>query len=236
MKLQTLIRDYLSFNQTELRGIFVLLFILVSLILSHALIPSETWNKPIDFSSFEKETRAFENAWQKAKEDEFIEKKEKSTRRGQYPSFPQKDSARLNHQVPPLTFTIELNTADTFDLQRLKGIGPSFARRIIAYRERLGGFIRKAQLLEVWGMDTVRYRLIEKNIRVVPDSVRKIDLNQVTFKELIRHPYFPFELTKSIMLYRQKIKKISTVEELRNIQAVSDSVFRLIIPYIWVGF
>src|SRR5437660_80245 len=38
---------------------------------------------------------------------------------------------------------IELNTADSAKLTELKGIGPSFARRIVNYRNRLGGFIRK---------------------------------------------------------------------------------------------
>ncbi|MCX6268616.1 MAG: helix-hairpin-helix domain-containing protein [Bacteroidetes bacterium] len=69
---------------------------------------------------------------------------------------------------------VELNSADTFELQQLRGIGPGFARRIVNYRERLRGFYDKKQVLEVFGMDTSRYRLIEKNLQVNPDSIHPI--------------------------------------------------------------
>src|SRR3569833_498755 len=52
---------------------------------------------------------------------------------------------------------IELNSADSAKLTELKGIGSSFARRIVNYRNRLGGFISKEQLKEVYGMDDDRY-------------------------------------------------------------------------------
>jgi len=231
MKKKELIKDYLSYNRTELRGIFVFLLILVGLLMVHAIFPKETWQKQIDFSSFEKEVAIFEKAWQKAKEEDALKKKEKYSRNRFFSHFSNMDSLKRN-RVPEISFTVELNSADTFDLQRLRGIGPSFARRIIAYRERLGGFLNKKQLLEVWGMDTARYAFIEAFTRVVADSVKKINLNDATFKELLRHPYFPFELTKSIMQYRQKIKKFSNMEELRNIQGVNDSVYHRIIPYL----
>ncbi len=47
---------------------------------------------------------------------------------------------------------IGLNTADSAKLTTLHGISPSFARHIINYRIRLGGFYRKGQLKEVFGL------------------------------------------------------------------------------------
>ena len=38
---------------------------------------------------------------------------------------------------------IELNSSDTTSLKTLKGIGSGYAKRIIAYRNKLGGFIKK---------------------------------------------------------------------------------------------
>ena len=52
---------------------------------------------------------------------------------------------------------IELNSADSARLTELKCIGASLARRIVNYRNRLGGFINKDQLKEVYGMDDDRY-------------------------------------------------------------------------------
>ncbi|MBI4930608.1 MAG: helix-hairpin-helix domain-containing protein [Bacteroidetes bacterium] len=55
----------------------------------------------------------------------------------------------INHQ--PLF--VELNSADTTSLKTLKGIGSAFSKRIVAFREKLGGFVKKEQLMEVYGFD-----------------------------------------------------------------------------------
>ena len=47
--------------------------------------------------------------------------------------------------------SVELNSADSVTLQLLHGIGPAYARRIVNYRDRLGGFVSTTQLLEVYG-------------------------------------------------------------------------------------
>jgi len=216
------VKDYLSFNRAEQRGIVILLLILSGVILSNIFIPTGITHQPVDFTGFEKEVAIFESEWQKAKETE-----EKNLFMRTDTSF--KKKMRLKTE-----FIVELNSADTFDLQRLRGIGPSFARRIVNYRQRLGGYIRKEQLLEVFGMDSSRYYALASNIGVSPDSVRRIDLNHITFKELLRHPYFPYEVTKAIMIYRQKNKQFRSLEELKSIEGISDSLFRRVFPYIRV--
>ena len=44
---------------------------------------------------------------------------------------------------------IELNHADTVQLKRIPGIGRGLARMIVAYRQRLGGFVSVDQLQEI---------------------------------------------------------------------------------------
>jgi len=228
------VEDYLTFNRTEQRGIIILLFVLFSLVLANILIPSETLLKPVDFSSFDREADAFEKAWQKAADEEDRFKRERTQKnRRSLGSFYSDTSARQTNKQK-ISFVVELNSADTFDLQRLKGIGPAFARRIVNYREKLGGFLDKSQLLEVFGMDSVRYGYLSPFVIVNADSVRKIDLNAVTFKELLRHPYFPFELTRAIMIYRQKNKRFSCTEELKKVVGINDSVFRQVASYVQV--
>jgi competence protein ComEA len=53
---------------------------------------------------------------------------------------------------------VELNAADSAKLTTIDGIGGAFAKRIIYYRERLGGFIAKEQLKEVFGIDELKVR------------------------------------------------------------------------------
>jgi competence protein ComEA len=188
--------------------------------------------KPVDFSKFTKEVVAFEKELMHLDSIENLEKQKKYMMR--YPrSFGGYPDSGKQYKLPEKDiFVIELNSADTFDLQRLRGIGPSFAKRIVKYRERLGGYREKSQLLEVFGMDPEKYNEIKDHLTVNSDSIRKINLNAVTFKELLSHPYFPFEVTKSIMLYKKEHKKFQNPEELLLIKNISDSIYRKIKPYV----
>lgn len=226
--------NLLLYSRSELRGITILGLIILAVILINSLLPLKTWYPPVDFRDIGVEAGRFEEAWLAA------QAAEKS--RGPNYRYYHNSSSRINRpdssvaqmQAKKNTVIIDLNLADTFDLQQLRGIGPAFARRIVGYRERLHGFVRKEQLLEVFGMDSARYRSIEEHLTVSFDSIKPFDINNVTFKELLRHPYFPFQLTKSIMLYRQKKKSIRSLDELRSIGGVDDSVFRSISVYLRV--
>ena len=232
MNISNIIKDYFSFNRKEQRGLFVLIFILAGLIFADVVIYDVLPQKQVDFSDFEKEVIEFEK---EIKLRDSLEKMEKEKKfRNNYYSFQGSgsDSAKISQSPGRESFIIELNASDTFELQRLRGIGSSFANRIIKYRDRLGGYIDKSQLLEVYGMDAERYNGIKDQVTVNPDSIMKIDLNGITFKELLRHPYFPFEVTKNIMIYRKEHKKFTDKDELLKIKIIDDSVFRKIEPYV----
>lgn len=49
-------------------------------------------------------------------------------------------------------FTVNVNTANSEELQRVPGIGPAMAEKIIEYRERVGVIIDLSELLEVSGI------------------------------------------------------------------------------------
>ncbi len=218
----------------EQRGIFVLLTILFLLVIANEVVPFIVTPKPVDLSGFEKDVVAFEKAVRIADSLEDLARKSRYKKFRSYSANTGKDSSGNFKPYPKEVFVIELNSADTFELQRLRGIGPAFARRIVKYRERLGGFNDKSQLLEIWGMDTLKYNAIREHLAVDPDSVHPINLNTVTFKELLAHPYFPFEITKAIMLYRKDHKKFVNAGELKNIRAISDSAYRKMRVYVKV--
>ncbi len=207
MRISSIVKEYFSFNRKEQRGLFVLISILTGMIIADVFISEVLPQKPVDFSDFKKEITAFE------KEINLMDSLEKQEKQKKYQtkytsSYNAKFDSIKGYKSPVKEiFTIELNSADTFELQRLRGIGSSFAKRIVKYRERLGGYREKSQLLEIFGMDTERYNEIKDHLTVNPDSIHKINLNSVTFKELLTHPYFPFEVTKNIMIYRKDHKK-----------------------------
>ncbi len=226
------VKDYLSFNRSELRGVIMLLILLLLVASANQLLPEEKIVPSVNFPGLEKELKDFEAGIRKAETGDSVNRAKRY--RASWPGKTWDTSG--SPKFPPVpVLKIDINRADTLELQRLRGIGPSYARRIVSYRSRLGGFISIRQLLEIWGVDTVLYNLIREHIIIASDSVRKIDLNTVSFKDLLKHPYFPYEITRSLILYRQKNKIIKSLDELNSVEGINDSVFRKIRPYVRIS-
>ena len=127
---------------------------------------------------------------------------------------------------------IEVNRADSTALLQLRGIGPVFSTRIVEYRELLGGFVRKDQLLEVYGMDSVRFAGIADRIVVDSTLVRKININKSGIRELTAHPYIEFFLAKSIVRYREAKGEIGSLKEFGEHSGIPDAILKKVGPYL----
>ncbi len=113
---------------------------------------------------------------------------------------------------------LNLNIADTAQLKTLKGIGSSFAKRIVAYRKKLGGFYSKHQLKEVWGLSTETYLQISPYLIVSSEFIIKIQVNQSSLEKLRSHPYINFYQARAIYEYRKDEGKIKSLEEAKLIE------------------
>ncbi|MBI9037330.1 MAG: helix-hairpin-helix domain-containing protein [Bacteroidales bacterium] len=143
-----------------------------------------------------------------------------------------KPSKKEKKYKPDSSFTIELNSSDSIQLLKLKGIGPVFAGRIIKFRNLLGGFYFKDQLLEVYGIDSGRFDKFNSSIRVDTSLIKKININEASFKKILKHPYITFEMTKQIVNSR-KFKKFSDFLEFKEKNIlINDSIFQKIFPYL----
>ena len=126
-------------------------------------------------------------------------------------------------QVNPIR--VEINAGDTILLDSLPGIGMGYAKRIIKYRERLGGFYSTLQLLEVYDFSQEMYDKLKNNVYVNPALIRKINVNKAEFKELIKHPYLNKMKVIKILDFRKVMKHINNMDELvkNGIIEASDS-------------
>ena len=125
--------------------------------------------------------------------------KEKNTpapiRTDRYPG-PSPESKRAEAYLPKLKpgATIDLNSADTTLLKRVPGIGSSFARRIVKYRDLLGGYYVVEQLQEVYGMDRERYDAIHPYF-TIGTAVRTLTL---TIDSISYHPYLSWRHKRTL--------------------------------------
>jgi competence ComEA-like helix-hairpin-helix protein len=79
------------------------------------------------------------------------------------------ENAVLPVEAEPLL--IDLDSARQYELEALLGIGPKLARRIIDYRERVGGFKGVAELRNVSGIGPKRFAAIRDLVTVgAPDT------------------------------------------------------------------
>lgn len=132
----------------------------------------------------------------------------------------------------PTIRTFDINEADSAMFEMQKGIGPSTARRIINYRNRLGGFVSVEQMKEVWGLPDSVYSSLKDKMEVNNPSVSKININSDTYERMSKHPYINFSLARAIVAYREQHGTYKSVDELRNVAIVSDSIFTKLKPYV----
>ena len=123
--------------------------------------------------------------------------------------------------------TVYLNTADTLQLMNLPEIGPYFARNITDYREKLGGYINKEPLLEIYGFDSVRYEIISPYIILDSVGISKVKVNHYNFKTLLRHPYIEYEDVKNIVNHRESKGMITNWEQYKKVVKREDVDGRL---------
>lgn len=62
--------------------------------------------------------------------------------------------------------TVNINTASLEELQRLPGVGPSTAAKIIAFRKETGGFTAPEQLMDVSGIGEKKFAKMKPFVRV----------------------------------------------------------------------
>ena len=138
------------------------------------------------------------------------------------------DSVQRVEKFPPGT-TVDINIADTNMLKRVPGIGSHYARKIVDYRERLGGYVSVNQLDEIEGfpLQAKRYLRIDSMARV-----QRINLNSLGVNELRRHPYMNYYQARAIVDYHRTHGRLKSLMDLRLLRDFPPEVIQRLEPYV----
>lgn len=123
---------------------------------------------------------------------------------------------------------ISANSADTTEWMKIPGIGNYFAKSIIRYRDRLGGFASPTQLLEIEGVPESALAYIHIN----ENEVKKLNINQLSLNQLRQHPYINFYQAKEICEYRRLKGPIHNLQELKLLKNFPPDEIERLKPYI----
>jgi len=127
---------------------------------------------------------------------------------------------------------INLNTADTTEFMKIYGIGAFYAKQIIRYREKLGGYLIKEQLFEVWKMTPEAYDKIKDHVFISEKDVKRININSVTIEELKVHPYLKWNQANSIVKMRMQRNGFKNIEELKESVLIDSETYEKLFPYL----
>jgi competence ComEA-like helix-hairpin-helix protein len=131
-------------------------------------------------------------------------------------------------------FVVELNIADTATLKKINGIKLYYANEIVKYREKLGGFANAEQLMEIKNFREETLQKISSQIKIDKSKIRKININQATIKDFLKHPYFDFPKAKAITDFRNKNGLFKNLKQLVENKLLLQKDFDKIVEYITI--
>lgn len=150
-------------------------------------------------------------------------------------SSPSEDKTIENKPISPKTnakqpVRFDLNTGDTTDFMKIKGIGSGYAKRIIKFRDMLGGFVNADQIRETYGLPPETVEEILK-YGFLKSGVKRLKINQISLADF-RHPYLKYHQAKAIIAYREQHGAFKKSEDLKQIKILDEATILKILPYI----
>lgn len=213
-------KDWLYIPKSDKVAILILLAIILLLLGINLCLSHRSQKMPTDFTEYIPEDY---KAWQqqlhnKQKEEEH----EVSNKEIYYPiySLPKMKKGE----------TIELNSADSNQLKTIPGIGSTFAKRIVNYRESLGGYANLEQLNEVWGLDTYLFSTIVPYLTIDP-QYDSLYINLDSFEKLLHHPYLNYKQVTVIIDIRTRKGTIKSLNRLKLLEEFKKEDIQRLTPY-----
>ncbi len=146
----------------------------------------------------------------------------------EYKNYPKTAFAKKEKVV-----IIDINKATQEDLIKIYGIGEAISLRILKFKENLGGFVSMEQMKDVWGLSPEVIENLNSHFKVlVHPSVKKIDINNASIKELSQFPYFNYQLARQIVTFRSMNGDIKNIEDLTKIKGLSIDKANIIALYL----
>jgi DNA uptake protein ComE-like DNA-binding protein len=127
----------------------------------------------------------------------------------------------------------DINTAKQEELEKVYMIGEKLALKIIAEREKFGGFANMEQLSFIWGISPEAIKDLNKKFEIQSsENIKKIKINELPIEELQQFPYFNYTIAKNIVTYRSMNGEIKNIEDLTNVKQFPVEKLKIIALYL----
>ncbi len=151
----------------------------------------------------------------------------------EYASYEKKEYSKTPTSYLPKTIhQVDVNLADTSAYITLPGIGSKLSSRIIAFRNKLGGFYSIDQVGETYLLPDSTFQKIKHYLILGNTPIKKLNINTSSVDEMKAHPYLRYNLANAIFQYRQQHGKFNSVEEIKKIMIMTEEIFIKLSPYL----
>lgn len=130
--------------------------------------------------------------------------------------------------------SVDINSGDTSAFIALPGIGSKLAGRIVAFRDKLGGFYSINQIAETYGLADSVFQKIKSRLVLGQTHVALLNINTATLEQLKQHPYIRYQLANAIVQYRVQHGAFAKVEDLKKIMLVTEDAYHKMAPYLTI--
>lgn len=128
---------------------------------------------------------------------------------------------------------LDINKASKEDLMKIYGIGEAISDRILKQKDVFGNFVSMEQMQDIWGLSPKVIAELNKYFKITTSTgVKKIDINNLSSKELMKFPYFKYVLAKEIVTYRSMNDGIKSVDDLTKIKGFPVDKIKIIALYL----
>lgn len=245
-KIKNSSKRFLQFSRGEWCGIIILLSLIFITYATVFFLPIQV-DEATDYSEFMEEISHFQNEQQRIADSIAWTRSQRNYRQRNYSSrrnttyygskyqrdtISQKPWSKTEKRLGYEIIKLDINTCDSSDIMRVPQFGAKRAKKVIEYRVRLGGFYSLQQIKEIYILQNIDEELLSKYFVVNKHHIRKINVNQASYKEMISHPYFDVYLTKTILNHRQKNGPIRSVDEFKRITNAYPELMDKLTPYL----
>ena len=130
---------------------------------------------------------------------------------------------------------IEINSADSATLRKVRGIGEKTVVALLQYRKLLGGFVRKEQISELKCVTAENFLRISEQIYCDSCKISKIDINFAPAFDFEHHPYMTRRAAKLILETRESKGGWNSIEEMQEDKIFTEEQAKAIAPYLLFG-
>ena len=130
---------------------------------------------------------------------------------------------------------VEINSADSATLRKVRGIGAKTVVAVMQYRKFLGGFYKKEQIAELKCVTAENFARISEQIYCDSCKISKIDINFAAASEMEYHPYMTRRAIKLITETRESKGGWSCIEEMIEDDIFTKEQAQAIAPYLLFG-